>query len=189
MSDSEVLVVETPLGDMLEASGIEVQTPNRARFADDELLACFVRVGLLRAPKWKASSRGPKLPDLHAVALLLQHIADYDREHVVVVAVDDKMRLLGVCEVHIGVATQALMSPEDIIRVPLLLGASGFYWAHNHPSGSPTPSHEDWVSTLKIESVANCVGLTLYGSLTIAYDGYGDVADSNRQTIYGWPSP
>ena len=175
MSDDEVLVVETPLGDMLEASGIRVQTPNRAQFADEELLACFVRVGLVRAPKWKPNSRGPKLDDRHAVALLLRHLADYDREHLVVVAVGADRRLLGVAEVHIGTVSQSLLDPRDMIRVPLLLGAAGFYMAHNHPSGDPTSSREDRVSTKKLSEISECAGLEFLGSLVIAHDGYSDV--------------
>lgn len=174
-SDSEVLVVDTPLADMLEASGIRVQTPNRAQFADEELLACFVRVGLVRAPKWKPTSRGPKLEDRHAVALLLRHLADYDREHLVVVAVDAARRLLGVAEVHIGNVSQSLLDPRDMLRVPLLLGAAGFWMAHNHPSGDPTSSREDRVATKGLSGSAECAGLEFLGSLVIAHDGYTDV--------------
>lgn len=185
MSDEEVLVVDTPLVDMLAASGIRVQTPNRSPVSrDEELLACFIRIGLARSPKWKPTSRGPKLYDLHAVALLLRHLADYDREHLVVVAVAADHRLLGVAEVHIGNATQSLLDPRDMLRVPLLLGAWGFYMAHNHPSGDPTSSREDRVSTKKLRETSECAGLQFLGSLVIAHDGYTDVEtlDSND-----WP--
>jgi DNA repair protein RadC len=175
MSDSEVFVVETPLGDMLEASGIRMQTPNRAQFADEDLLACFVRVGLVRAPKWKPNSRGPKLDDRHAVALLLRHLADYDREHLVVVAVGADRRLLGVAEVHIGTVSQSLLVCSAMLRVPLLLGADGFYMAHNHPSGDPTSSQEDRQATKALSRSSECAGLRFLGSLVIAHAGYTDV--------------
>ena len=64
-------------------------------------------------------------------------------EHVVMIAFDVKLHLLGLFELSHGSISQAMLPVQNVFSRALLIGASGIIIAHNHPSGDCTPSHED----------------------------------------------
>lgn len=58
--------------------------------------------------------------------------------------------------------------PRPILRAALIAGAVSFMIAHNHPSGSPTPSAADLAVTERLAKGARCVDLSLVDHLIIA---------------------
>lgn len=74
-------------------------------------------------------------------------------------------------------------SPADIrvvLRQVLLSGATSFVFCHNHPSGSPTPSHDDDNLTKRLSEASHAVGLTLVDHIIIGLGTYYSYHDANR---------
>lgn len=52
------------------------------------------------------------------------------------------------------------LRPSDVLRPVLLSGQASFILAHNHPSGDPTPSHDDVEMTRALCRASEIVGVT-----------------------------
>lgn len=77
---------------------------------------------------------------------LIDLIGDPDRfeeEHVWAIALDTKLNLVAVDEVAKGSVNGGPVRLADLFRLPVRFGCLHLVFAHNHPSGDPTPSPED----------------------------------------------
>lgn len=80
-------------------------------------------------------------------------------EYVWLIALNTKLKPLGVFEVSHGTVDSAYIAPREIFVRLLLCGATEFIVAHNHPSGDTTPSDEDINMTMRISECAKLIGL------------------------------
>jgi len=64
-------------------------------------------------------------------------------EHQYVLAFNDSMFCLGGMIVSVGNMSECNLYLDNIFRFLLLIGASGFIFIHNHPSGDDIPSESD----------------------------------------------
>ena len=93
-------------------------------------------------------------------------------EKVLLVCLDTKCHINGLFEVSHGTVNLSLMQPREIFLRVLLTGGSGFIIVHNHPSGEPTPSSEDWDVTKKVLSAANIMGVRFLDHIIIGNGAY-----------------
>ena len=60
-----------------------------------------------------------------------------------------------------GLSNQSLAHPREVFRPAIQESASALILVHNHPSGDPTPSHEDKTITKNLKRAAEVLGLRL----------------------------
>lgn len=111
---------------------------------------------------------------LAAVNMLntLFHLNKKAEEHLFVLGMDAKSRILGVFEVSKGTATATVCSAREIFIRLLLCGSVSMIAAHNHPSGDITPSKEDMATFRKIKDAANLLGIQMSDNIIIGDDNY-----------------
>ena len=82
-----------------------------------------------------------------------------EKECVIVIVLDNKMRVKGWNLVSLGSLTCSIAEPREIFR-PVIVGAGkSFVVMHNHPSGDPLPSGADRQLTDKIRHGSEILGL------------------------------
>lgn len=86
-------------------------------------------------------------------------IGDFDREALVAIFVNARNHILAVHVASIGGSSQCLVETAPIMRAALLACATGIVIGHNHPSGDPTPSHQDVRATQSIAAAAALLGI------------------------------
>jgi len=69
--------------------------------------------------------------------------------------------------VSIGTVNASLVHPREIFKVALLCNASAVILAHNHPSGNPTPSHEDIDITNRLKKAGEILGIEVLDHIII----------------------
>jgi DNA repair protein RadC len=84
-----------------------------------------------------------------------------DKEHLVAVLLNAKLRMIGYHVVSVGSLNEALAHPREIFRAAILAGAYALILMHNHPSGDPTPSEADRRLTRNIREAAGILQLNL----------------------------
>ncbi|MDI3269833.1 MAG: DNA repair protein RadC [Bacillota bacterium] len=99
----------------------------------------------------------------------LGHLA---QEQVVVLWLDAKHRVLGHETVSVGSLQEALAYPRDIFRGALIRHAAAVIVAHNHPSGDPTPSPEDWSMTQRMREAGRVVGVEMLDHIIVAAESF-----------------
>jgi DNA repair protein RadC len=72
-----------------------------------------------------------------ASTLLHTFLADVDREHFVIILLNQKNRVLGVNTVSIGSLTASIVHPREVYKSAILSNAASIICGHNHPSGAP----------------------------------------------------
>ncbi|SLM49928.1 protein of unknown function [Nitrospira japonica] len=106
-----------------------------------------------------------------AAALLRPHSTGLDRELFIVVGLDAKHRVIGINLVSIGSLTLAIVHPREVFKPLILMNASVWLCAHNHPSGDVTPSLEDRTLTKRLREAADLLGMVPVGSSQSHWSG------------------
>ena len=75
----------------------------------------------------------------NASALLHTYLADVDREHFVILLLDQKNQVIGIHTVSMGSLTASVVHPRDVFKVAILSNAASINCGLNHSSGDPQP--------------------------------------------------
>ena len=102
-------------------------------------------------------------------------IADYymermrhlDREQVELLLLNSKCCLLKELTLSTGDATTAYIPVQNIFEEAVRCGAIFLVLLHNHPSGDPQPSQEDYVITKRIKEAGEILGIRLLDHIII----------------------
>lgn len=88
---------------------------------------------------------------------------------------------IGVYTVSTGGTTGTVIDPKVIFSVALKCNAHSIILAHNHPSGSLSPSAKDDEITTKLKKAGNLLDLPLLDHLVVNSDGeFYSYADEGR---------
>ena len=60
-----------------------------------------------------------------------------------------------------GSVGASILEPREVFIHALRHNAVGIILLHNHPSGNPTPSRDDIVTTVKIKDAGRLIGIQL----------------------------
>ncbi|MES2420894.1 MAG: JAB domain-containing protein [Pseudomonadota bacterium] len=109
----------------------------------------------------------PRIADLAAARALFSGLRNATVEMVAVAYLDPNRRLLGMRHV-VGGRDQAAISIRTVAADALAFGAVGVVIAHNHPSGSVTPSARDVTFTRALAAGLRTLEVVLLDHLVIA---------------------
>jgi DNA repair protein RadC len=110
---------------------------------------------------------GPPITTPEEAYLQLQDLAGSRKETFKALYLDGRRRLLRAEVVSVGTLTATLVHPREVFAPALECGAASLVVAHNHPSGDPTPSHEDRMLTERLSQAGRLLGLNLDDHLII----------------------
>ena len=113
-----------------------------------------------------------------ASRMLATYLADVDREHFVVLLLDQKNRCLGIHTVSMGSLTASIVHPREVFKAAILANAATILCGHNHPSGDPQPSQEDRAITHRLAEAGKLLGINMLDHIIIGSAGqYFSFAD------------
>lgn len=85
---------------------------------------------------------------------------------------DSRQHILRERELFIGSVTRALVSTREVVRFALDANAAGVVLYHNHPSGDPAPSREDYSYTKKMRDSLHLIDIELVDHVIAGANGY-----------------
>lgn len=97
----------------------------------------------------------------------LQSTMQEGKEHLHVLLLDARLRIIGSHLVSMGGLTECPTHPREILRPVIIAGAYGFALTHNHPSGDPSPSRADEIFTRRISEAANLMQIRFLDHVVI----------------------
>ncbi|MGD9016922.1 MAG: DNA repair protein RadC [Desulfobacterales bacterium] len=137
-------------------------------------------------------SEKPVVRNAETLFNYLRHLLQgQSREQFMVLFLDAKNRVLGIKSLFEGTLTATSVYPREIIREALDHRAAALIFAHNHPSGDPTPSPEDARITRRLMAACAVMGIAVHEHLIIGTTGYYSFADQGgmadiRREINHW---
>jgi len=78
-------------------------------------------------------------------------------------------------EVSVGILNASLVHPREIFNKAILNHASHVILAHNHPSGDPTPSNDDIVTTRRLVEAGKILGIAVVDHVIVTKDNYSSL--------------
>jgi len=94
------------------------------------------------------------------------------REVVKVILLNNKNVVIKIVDVSYGGGNFACLEPKEILQEAIFVGAMKIILVHNHPSGDPTPSADDYRTNDRIFEAANVIGITLLDHIVIGDGKY-----------------
>jgi DNA repair protein RadC len=85
-----------------------------------------------------------------AAALVAYEMSALEQEHLRVILLDTRNRVLGIVEIYKGSVNSSQIHVGEIFKNAIRRNAPAVIVVHNHPSGDPTPSPDDVVVTRAI---------------------------------------
>ena len=105
------------------------------------------------------------------IAQFIIHTLRSDRfttEHFMVFMLDTKLKVIGFSDISKGAVDTALVHPREVYQPAMITAkCAAVIVAHNHPSGDPTPSREDIMTTDRLNDVGKLLGITLIDHVII----------------------
>lgn len=123
---------------------------------------------LLAEPDQRLQIRSPG--DL-ASPLILE-MAELEQEHLKVIMLDNKNRVLKMQTVYVGTINSSQVRVAEIYREAIRQNSVSIIVAHNHPSGDPTPSNEDVAVTGELIEAGKLLGIDLLDHLVIGHQRF-----------------
>jgi DNA repair protein RadC len=108
--------------------------------------------------------------DAARIARAIYESLDADKEHFVVLALNQKHRLIGYKHVSTGTLTASLVHPREVFTAALELRAAALIFVHNHPSCDPLPSSEDIEVTRRLKSCGELLGFRILDHVILGRD-------------------
>jgi DNA repair protein RadC len=116
------------------------------------------------------------------VATFLQgDLAELEQEHLVVVLVDTKNRVMGQSTVCTGSLNSAAVRIGEIFKEAVRRNAAGVILAHNHPSGDPSPSAQDVQLTEEARKAGELLDVQLLDHLVIGRPDWVSLRERSPQ--------
>jgi len=122
----------------------------------------------------KESSKGNVLSNgLEVFNIMKPIFARHDDvEKMFCIFMDSKNKIIKIEKLFSGTIATAAVYPREIVKRVIELKATAIILTHNHPSGSTTPSTEDFMITAQIHAALTSINVALHDHLIIGKDFY-----------------
>ncbi|MFZ0544147.1 MAG: DNA repair protein RadC [Candidatus Promineifilaceae bacterium] len=102
-----------------------------------------------------------------AANLLMSEMTFLEQEHLRVVLLDTRNRVLSIPTVYIGSLNTSVVRVGELFRPAIRNNAAAVIVAHNHPSGDPAPSPEDINVTRQIVKAGKLLDIDILDHIII----------------------
>lgn len=116
-----------------------------------------------------------------AVMYFQTELEDYEREVFMVLFLDNQNRLIRTEKMFFGTINQANVYPREVVKAALRCNAAAVIVAHNHPSGSCTPSESDRKFTQRLEMACDLVDVRFVDHIIVGKGDYFSFTEEKVQ--------
>jgi DNA repair protein RadC len=113
-------------------------------------------------------------------AYLLPEYGSCAVEQFGIVMLDTKHRVIRIKLVSIGSLDSTVVHPREVFREATAAAAAAIILFHNHPSGDPTPSPDDFILTARMVSAGLVMGIDVLDHLILADQMYYSMNESGH---------
>lgn len=107
-----------------------------------------------------------------AANLVMLEMMSLEQEHLRVLLLDTRNRVLGSPTVYIGSLNTSVVRVGELFRAAIRANAAAVIVIHNHPSGDPSPSPEDVNVTRQLVRAGKLVDIEVLDHVVIGYQRY-----------------
>lgn len=114
----------------------------------------------------------PMINDAKDAAAQLSDMRDLKKEHFVVLYLNAKNQLVHKETISMGTLNANLVHPREVFEPALKYSAAQIVAAHNHPSGDPKPSEDDFELTKRLTEAGKMMGIEVMDHVIISKNSH-----------------
>lgn len=114
-----------------------------------------------------------------AAEILMEDMRYLNREHMKVILLNIKCKVISIEEISIGSLNSSSAHPREVFVQAVKKSSAAIIMAHNHPSGDPSPSKDDIDITKRISEAGKILGIELYDHIIIGNGIYISLKEKN----------
>jgi len=129
---------------------------------------------------WRRQFEVPERPIIDSPEKAVKQLADIrdkKQEYFVCLTLDGANRLIAKRVITIGTLTSSLVHPREVFADAITDRAASIIIAHNHPSGSLTPSTADLDVTERLGQSAQLLGINLIDHIIVTNESYATIRE------------
>lgn len=142
-------------------------------------IAAALELGRRRVTE-SAMQKGQVVSSRDAYELIHSGMRDLMQEAFWIILLDRRSRLISIEEIHIGGMSSMVVDPKIVFQKALERKACSVILAHNHPSGSPSPSNEDIRLTEKMRTAGSFIDIKVLDHIIIGDGSFYSFADEGK---------
>jgi len=120
------------------------------------------------------------LSSMDAYESLRGYLTDLKKEHFCTILLNGKNRIIKKELISIGSLTTSLVHPREVFLPAIRNSAAAVIFLHNHPSGDPSPSNEDYQITQRLVEVGELLGIRVLDHIIVGSDTFYSFADNHK---------
>jgi len=99
--------------------------------------------------------------------LLRTKLKDKKKEYFTLIMLDSRNHLIRDADISIGSLNASIVHPREVFKEAISASAAAVIFAHNHPSGDPTPSDDDIKLTRRLMEAGRIVDIDVLDHIII----------------------
>jgi DNA repair protein RadC len=114
-------------------------------------------------------------PAICAPADTLPYLAAYrdlKKEQFICLYLNARNQVIHMETISIGSLSASIVHPREVYQAAIANPCASIVLAHNHPSGDPTPSHEDIELTRRLKKAGEILGIDVLDHIIVAANDY-----------------
>ena len=116
--------------------------------------------------------------------LFMQELRYEKREIMKLVVLNTKNIIQKIINISLGATNSVSVEPKEILLEAIKCQANKIILIHNHPSGDPTPSKDDYRFTDRIYECADIMGIELLDHIVIGNMNYESIFSRNNFKMF-----
>lgn len=152
--------------------GMKLPINQEEQSAHRVYLPAIYKCQLVRDPHSHSDNRPSVRSPAEVSQIIMEFIGFEDREHLIVIMLDTRNRVIGINEVSVGTLNSAMASAREVFKPAILCNAAAIILAHNHPSGDPAPSHEDVRCTKTMVEAGRILDIEVLDHIVVGTDRF-----------------
>jgi DNA repair protein RadC len=135
-----------------------------------EIVAVYTPVQI-RCAVGALIAEAPAIHSAEEVHRLFSFMEYETREQFFALHLNTKHEILCLDQVSVGSLTSSIVHPREVFKSALLSSAAAILFVHNHPSGDPTPSKDDYAIHERLCQAGKLLCIPVLDSVIIGSNG------------------
>ena len=125
-----------------------------------------VNIRLVKEPSLYSTEKIATPDDV--LKVIAKELSTYDREVFAILNLKSNGQVINLNICSVGTLNASMISPREVFKSSILSNAAAFIAIHNHPSGSPNPSHEDKTVTKRLAECGKMMDIRMLDHIIVA---------------------
>lgn len=167
------ILVKYPKKDILDVSFADLK--KMSGIGADKACTLLAAFELTKRVLGTEKGGRPTIENIEQALAQLHDIRDHKKEHFVALYLNARNELIHREDISVGTVNASIVHPRDVFAPALEHNATAVIVAHNHPSGTPEPSPEDYAVTARLKEAGKVIGIELLYHLILTKDRHASI--------------